>query len=235
MVGCARHHSDVGEYRKCPEETILRSTMPATPRPSWLYLLIGVISYPILRVVGRLRWQGAERLPKVGGYVLASNHLSNFDPWLVGMPLFPHRYLRFMAKSELFWFPLGPFISACGAFPVRRGQQDQEAVDTALRLCREGNIVVMFPEGTRREKGLRKRRAQRWRSGAARIALEAGVPLIPAGVRGSGRLLRFGRLRVSFGEPIVLDDLAGMPPDEAAHVATDRLRVAITALEEALA
>ena len=209
--------------------------MRSTPRPSWLYLLIGAISYPVLRFVGRLRWEGAERLPEGGGYVLAANHLSNFDPWFVGMPLFPQRYLRFMAKSELFWFPLGPFITACGAFPVRRGQQDQEAVDTALRLCREGNIVVMFPEGTRREKGLRKRREARWRSGAARIALEASVPLIPAGIHGSGELLRLGRLRVAFGDPIVLDDLAGLAPDEAAHVATERLRGAITALEESLA
>lgn len=208
--------------------------MPPTPRPSWLYLLIGALSYPILRILGRLRWEGAERLPETGGYVLAANHLSNFDPWFVGMPLFPRRYLRFMAKSELFWFPLGAFITACGAFRVRRGQQDQEAVDTALRLCREGNIVVMFPEGTRREKGLRKRREARWRTGAARIALEAGVPLIPAGIHGSGRLLRFGRLRVAFGDPIVLDDLAGMAPDEAAQIATERLRDAITGLEETL-
>lgn len=235
MAGCARHHSDAVEYRKCPKGTILPSTMPSIPRPSWVYLLIGVLSYPILRIVGRLRWEGAERLPEAGGYVLAANHLSNFDPWLVGMPLFPRRYLRFMAKSELFWFPLGPFITACGAFRVRRGQQDQEAVDTALRLCREGNIVVMFPEGTRREKGLRKRREARWRSGAARIALEAGVPLIPAAVHGSGELLRLGRLRVAFGDPIVLDDLVEMEPDAAAQVATERLRDAITGLEEALA
>ena len=93
--------------------------MPPTPRPSWLYLLIGALSYPILRILGRLRWEGAERLPETGGYVLAANHLSNFDPWFVGMPLFPRRYLRFMAKSELFWFPLGAFITACGAFRVR--------------------------------------------------------------------------------------------------------------------
>ena len=208
--------------------------MRSTPRPSPLYLLVGVVSYPILRIAGRLRCEGVERLPATGGYVLASNHLSNFDPWLVGMPLFPRRYLRFMAKSELFWFPLGPFLSACGAFPVRRGQQDQEAVETALRLCREGNIVVMFPEGTRREKGLRKRREARWRTGAARIALEAGVPLIPAAVHGSGRLLHFGRLRVAFGDRVALDDLVPMSADEAAQVATERLREAITDLEETL-
>ena len=234
-AGCARHHSDVAAHRKWPEGTILMSIMRSTPRPSPLYLLVGAISYPVLTIVCRLRWQGAERLPATGGYVLAANHLSNFDPWLVGMPLFPRRYLRFMAKSELFWFPLGPFISACGAFRVRRGQQDQEAVGTALRLCREGNIVVMFPEGTRREKGLRKRREARWRTGAARIALEAEVPLIPAAVHGSGRLLRFGRLRVAFGERIEVEDLAALSEDEAAQIATERLREAIAELEKALA
>jgi 1-acyl-sn-glycerol-3-phosphate acyltransferase len=234
MAGCGRHDSDGAARRKWPEETILASSMRSTPRPSPLYLLVGVISYPVLRILCRLRWEGAERLPSTGGYVLAANHLSNFDPWLVGIPLFPRRYLRFMAKSELFWFPLGPFIGACGAFPVKRGRHDQEAVETALRLCREGNIVVMFPEGTRREKGLRKRREARWRTGAARIALEAGVPLFPAAVHGSGRLLRFGRLRVAFGDRIRLEDLASMPADEAAQLATERLRDAITELEETL-
>ncbi|MEI7761182.1 MAG: lysophospholipid acyltransferase family protein [Thermoleophilia bacterium] len=208
--------------------------MATTTRPSRLYLLVGALSYPVLRTVGRLHWQGAERLPTTGGYVLAANHLSNFDPWLVGMPLFPRRYLRFMAKSELFWFPLGPFISACGAFPIRRGQHDDEAVETAFSLCREGNVVVMFPEGTRRQKGLHKRHEARWHSGAARIAIEAGVPLIPAGIHGSAKLLRFGRLRVSFGAPVPLDDLACLPLDEAVHIATERLRTAIKGLEESL-
>jgi 1-acyl-sn-glycerol-3-phosphate acyltransferase len=188
----------------------------------------------VLRVVYRLRYEGVERLPAEGGYVLAANHSSSFDPWPLGMALFPRRYLRFMAKSELFWFPLGPFISSCGAFPVRRGQRDQDAVDTAVRLCREGHIVVMFPEGTRREKGLRKRHEARWRTGAARIALEAGVPLVPAGISGTAELTRLRAVRVAFGDPIGLEDLADMPFDDAAHAATDRLRVAITALEVSL-
>src|SRR4029079_173742 len=130
-------------------------------------LAIGALSYPVLRLVFRERWQGLERLPAEGGYVLAANHLSNADAWPLVRALFPRRYLRFMAKSELFWFPLGPFIAACGAFPVRRGQRDLEAVDTAVGLCREGHVVVMFPEGTRREKGLWKTREARWHSGAA--------------------------------------------------------------------
>jgi 1-acyl-sn-glycerol-3-phosphate acyltransferase len=208
--------------------------MPMNPRPSWPYLVIGGLSYPVLRVLYRERWQGVERLPAEGGYVLAANHASSFDPWPLGITLFPHRYLRFMAKSELFWFPLGPFIAACGAFPVRRGQRDQDAIDTAVRLCREGHVVVMFPEGTRREKGLRKRHEARWRSGAARIALEAGVPLVPSGISGTAALTRLGALRVVFGDPVSLVDLADMSVDDAAEVATDRLRSAIAELEASL-
>ena len=189
----------------------------------------------MVRLVYRERWQGLERLPQEGGYVLAANHLSNADPWPLGMALFPGRYLRFMAKSELFWFPLGPFITACGAFPVRRGQRDLEAIDTAVRLCREGHVVVMFPEGTRRDKGLRKRHEARWRSGAARIALEAGVPLVPAGISGTAGLSHLHPLRVAFGDPIALGDLSEMAIDDAAQVATDRLSATITGLEESLA
>ena len=76
-----------------------------------------------------------------------------------------------------------------------------------MRLVREGNVVVMFPEGTRRKKGLLKKHQARARSGAARIALEAGVPLVPAALAGTDRLLTLGPLRIAFGAPIELDDL----------------------------
>jgi 1-acyl-sn-glycerol-3-phosphate acyltransferase len=92
----------------------------------------------------------------------------------------------------------------------------------------------MFPEGTRRQKGLRKKREARWRSGAARIALEAGVPLVPAGIAGTDGLLRLQRIRVAYGPPVPLDDLAGRPLEEAASEATNRLREAITGLEASL-
>ncbi|MGL6279439.1 MAG: lysophospholipid acyltransferase family protein, partial [Gaiella sp.] len=154
--------------------------MAPAPRPSVFYLVVGALSWPVLKVVFRARATGLEHLPREGGYVLAANHLSNFDPWPLGVPLFPRRYLRFMGKSELFWWPLGVLLRAGGAFPVRRGQRDDEAIATAVQLAREGHAVVMFPEGTRRSKGLRKKHEARWRSGAARIALEAGVPLVPA-------------------------------------------------------
>ena len=154
----------------------------------------------MLKLIFRHRAVGTENLPRDGGWVLAANHSSNFDPWPLGIPLFPRRFLRFMGKSELFWFPLGAIISAGGAFPVRRGQRDEEAIAKAVELCREGHVVVMFPEGTRRQKGLRKKHEARWHNGAARIALEAGVPLVPAGIAGTERISHdSGRFRVAYG------------------------------------
>ncbi len=200
-----------------------------TPRPSTLYFLIALLSLPVVRVVFRLRSTGKEHVPASGGFVLAANHNSNFDPWPLGLPLFPRRFLRFMAKSELFWPGLKQIILGAGGFPVRRGERDTVAIETAIGLCREGHAVVMFPEGTRRKKGLRKTREARAHSGAARIALDAGVPLVPAGIVGTDRLGRLAQLRVAYGPPIQLDDLAGN--EDAAQLATDRLMAAIQELE----
>ena len=166
--------------------------------------------------------------------MLAANHWSNFDPWPLAIPFYPHRFFRFMAKAELFWFPLGSIIRAGGAFKVRRGEQDEEAIATGVELARTGSAVVMFPEGTRREKGMRKRHEARWRSGAARIAIRADVPLVPAGISGTNRLARLGPLRVAYGSPIATDDLVDLPEGEAARVATERLRDAILELEASL-
>jgi hypothetical protein len=102
-------------------------------RPSPFYMFAGVVSQPI-KWLYRLRAEGVENVPKEGGFVLAANHLSNFDPWPLGLPLFPKRYLRFMAKSELFWWPLGPIIRSGGGFQVRRGEGDIEAMRTAIDL-----------------------------------------------------------------------------------------------------
>jgi 1-acyl-sn-glycerol-3-phosphate acyltransferase len=206
--------------------------MAAAPRPSWLYSLVAVVSWPIVTILFRLRAEGVENLPAEGGYVLAANHSSNVDPWPLGIPLFPRRFLRFMAKAELFWWPLGPLIEAGGAFKVRRGAGDVEALRTAVELCRAGHAVVMFPEGTRRKKGLRKKWQARAHTGAARIALDAEVPLVPAAIKGTDRLARLGPLRVAYGAPIRLDDLGDGA--DAARTATERLMAAIYQLEETL-
>ncbi len=208
--------------------------MTRPPGPSPLYFLVGLASWPILRLVFRYQARGTEHLPATGGYVLAAGHLSNLDPWAIGLALWPNRFLRFMAKSELFWFPLGPLIAACGAFKVRRGQADQEAIQTAVDLALAGHVIAMFPEGTRRRKGLRKTRRPQSHTGAARIALEAGVPLVPAGIKGTDGLKRVAAWRVLYGEPILLDDLHELEPAEAARIATERAMDAIRKLEETL-
>jgi 1-acyl-sn-glycerol-3-phosphate acyltransferase len=184
-----------------------------------------------MRVLFRYRAEGVENLPQNGGFVLAANHTSNLDPWPLGMALWPKRFLRFMAKSELYWWPLGPIISAGGTFPVRRGARDVEAIRTAIELVRGGDVVAMFPEGTRRAKGLRKKYQARAHTGAARIALEAQVPLVPAAISGTDRIARLGPLRVRYGKPIRTDDLGDLEASMAAREATDRLMAEIARLE----
>jgi 1-acyl-sn-glycerol-3-phosphate acyltransferase len=203
-------------------------------RPSPFYLFAGLVSWPLIHGLYRLRSEGVENLPKSGGFVLAANHTSNFDPWPLAMPLWPRRFLRFMAKSELYWWPLGRVITAGGGFPVRRGERDVEAMRTAVDLARDGNVVAMFPHGTRQRKGLVKKHQPRPHTGAARIALDAGVPLVPAAIAGTDRLSRLARLRVRYGEPIPLDDLHDREPGLAAREATDRLMVEIERLGEGL-
>jgi 1-acyl-sn-glycerol-3-phosphate acyltransferase len=170
-----------------------------------MYRFVAFVSSPLVHGLFRLETHGLEGLPK-DGFVLSANHVSNFDPWPLGIPLFPQRWLRFMAKSELYWWPLGQLLNGGGAFPVRRGTRDAEAIATAVELCRRGEVVVMFPEGTRRKKGLRKKWEARPHTGAARIARQAGVPLVPAAVKGTDRLARLGPLRVAYGSPLEQSD-----------------------------
>ena len=204
-------------------------------RPPALYNVVAAASWPVLHWLFRLRVQGRENVPESGGYVLACNHLSNFDPWPLGMPLWPQRWLRFMAKSELYWWPATLVLNAAGAFPVQRERADVEAVHTAVRLAQEGNVVVMFPEGTRRKKGLVKKHQARARSGAARIALNAGVPLVPAALAGTDRLLTLGPLKVAFGAPVEVGDLLGSGDmRRASQEATERLMARIAELEASL-
>jgi 1-acyl-sn-glycerol-3-phosphate acyltransferase len=197
-----------------------------------VYLVAGGISWPVVRGLYRLRVRGLEHAPE-GGFVLAANHTSNFDPWPLGIPFLPRRQLRFMAKAELFNPLFTPILRAGGAFKVRRGEGDVEAMRTAVGLVRAGEIVAMFPEGTRQKKGLRKRRTARPHLGAARIALTAKVPLVPAAITGTDRLSRLGPLGVAFGPPLDLSDLEAADAKSGAQTATERLMAAIAELKDA--
>jgi len=196
------------------------------------YYAVGLLSWPVIRGLFRERVRGLENLPE-GGFVLAPNHVSNLDPWPLGIPLWPQRQLNWMAKSELYKPVIGTLISWGGAFPVRRGTGDEEAIETAVERVKDGEVVVIFPEGTRQRKGLVKRRQARPRTGAARVALRAGAPLVPAAIGGTDRLLRLGPLSVAYGPPV---DLAGLEGDEreAAREATARLMADIDKLKGTL-
>jgi 1-acyl-sn-glycerol-3-phosphate acyltransferase len=198
------------------------------------YFLVGLVSWPVIRLLFRERAKGLEHLPP-GGFVLAPNHVSNLDPWPLGIPLWPRRQLHWMAKSELYKPVIGTLISWGGAFPVRRGERDEAAIETAVERVRAGEVVVIFPEGTRKEKGLIKRYESRPRTGAARVALRAGAPLVPAAITGTDRLLRLGPLKVAYGPPVDLEGLDVVGDErEAAKEATDRLMADIAKLKATL-
>jgi len=147
------------------------------------------------RTCFRVRVEGLERLPRQGGVILASNHLSNFDPPLLGI-LVP-RYIRFMGKAELFRIPvLRRMFLSLGGFPIERGRVDRRAIRTAIEVLQGGTCLVMFPEGHRSRTG----KLGPLQPGIASIARKAGAIIQPVGIRGRYRL--FGRIEVRFGDPI---------------------------------
>jgi 1-acyl-sn-glycerol-3-phosphate acyltransferase len=204
-----------------------------------MYHFIGAVTAGPIRRLFRFKSTGEEHLPREGGYVLSANHMSNLDPWPLGIPLYPDRQLRFMAKVEMYKPPLKWILEPAGAFPVRRGLADEEAMERAVELAIAGEVVAIFPEGTRRNKGrikkaLKKGHRARPRTGAARVALLAGVPLVPAAIGGTESLMKLGPLRVAYGAPIELDDLKDMELRPASKIATERLMEAIHSLEKTL-
>lgn len=156
---------------------------------------------PPVRLLWRLDVAGVDRLPP-GPCVLAPNHDSLSDPFFVAVAV--PRPVRFFGKAELFRFPLGPLLHALGGIPVRRGAGDEGAIRVAVAAVRAGGTVVIHPQGTVLGAADRP-----WRRGAARVAIEAGVPLVPVALVDTERVLRPGRVRIGFprvrvlvGEPV---------------------------------
>jgi 1-acyl-sn-glycerol-3-phosphate acyltransferase len=184
--------------------------------PDWLYTFVRVVSYPYCRLVFRLRARDKENVPNRGGVILAPNHFSAMDHWFVGLLL--RRRVRFMAKSQLFKGPVLEFIlSHAGAFPVRRGRHDEESITTAMRILRDGGVLVIYPEGGRSRSG--KIGETGARPGIGRLALESGAPVVPVTIHGSERArnwrrLQFPSVTVAYGAPM----------DFGQQTKTDRLR-----------
>ena len=167
-----------------------------------MYQFLRLLSFVFVRPFYRIKYSGRKNLPK-GAFVLASNHVSYFDPVCLGMG-FP-RKIFFMAKSELFGGRrsfAGTFLRLCGVFPVVRSTADRGAVDRASRLLQKGRIVGVFPQG-----GIRRgTKSFEPKAGAALLAARNGVPLLPVLIRTNGRIRPFARIYVSIGEPLCAVD-----------------------------
>ena len=139
----------------------------------------------VSKLIYRVEYQGLENIPS-GGFILCSNHISQYDPIFVAVKV--KQQCFFMAKEELFRFkPLGMLIRALGAFPVSRGKGDTAAIDRAVSLVQGGQVVAIFPEGTRSKTG----ELLKLKSGAVVIAAQTGCGLLPCIIKkGKRRFLR---------------------------------------------
>jgi len=157
-----------------------------TPVPR-LYAVVRFLVFILNRLYWRATFEGQENVPATGAYVLAPVHRSNIDFMLASSVT--RRRQRYMGKQELWSFaPLGWFISVLGAYPVRRGAADREALGATLEILQQGEPVVLFPEGTRRQGAV----VSDLFEGASYMAARAGVPIIPVGIGGSQRALGKG-------------------------------------------
>ncbi len=162
----------------------------------------------IFHTLWPLRSTGVENVPRKGAAVIVCNHLSLIDPFVVSFAA--HRIVSFMGKEELFGLPvLGFIIRKLGSFPVDRSRRDPAAMRLALTVLKEGQLLGMFPEGTRSTTG----EMNEFRAGAARLAARTRSPLVPAAVVGTnwamppGKVLRPARIGVRFGAPFELTEL----------------------------
>jgi 1-acyl-sn-glycerol-3-phosphate acyltransferase len=191
-----------------------------------LQRLVMALWLPLGRIFFRPSVRGREHVRTKGGCVVCPVHLSGFDALAVGYGMWP-RPARTMGKVELFRRPwLGPLVRSLGAFPANDGEGLPGGVPAAAELAAAGDAVVIYPEGARR-----RGRVRRPHTGAARVALAAGVPLIPVALRGTDGWRDRKRWKIVFGEPLDVSDLAGRDPDEAAHEATGRVWDAVRRLE----
>jgi 1-acyl-sn-glycerol-3-phosphate acyltransferase len=202
-----------------------------------LYLLTRTVLGPLARLIFRPVIEGRENIPRTGPLLLASNHLSFIDSFVI--PLVAPRRVLFLAKSEYFtgagirglwkrWL-----FTALGAVPVQRGGTfgaAQEGLDSALEILKEGLAFAIYPEGTRSRDG----RLYRGRTGVAWLALTARCPVVPVALSGTQDIQPVGswvprirKVSVRFGEPLDFSYLLGAKPGPARREATDAIMAAI--------
>ncbi|MCK4223797.1 MAG: 1-acyl-sn-glycerol-3-phosphate acyltransferase [candidate division Zixibacteria bacterium] len=170
----------------------------------------------ILKIFWRFKKIGAEHIPKSGGVIIASNHVAYVDPPFLGAVT--PRELFYLAKAELFSNALfGWLLDKCNAIPIARGAFDRRAIFRAVELLREGKALLLFPEGTRGRDG----KFLEPKLGVGKIALEAGVPIVPTYIHNSGNLfssfLKRKRLIIGFDSPIRKSWLDKFPKDRKGY------------------
>jgi 1-acyl-sn-glycerol-3-phosphate acyltransferase len=180
---------------------------------------------PVVRAAYQLEVRGQEHVPAVGPLVVAANHDSILDPFVLAAAI--SRPLRYLGKAELWRVPgLRWWLRSVEAIPVERGRSDAGAIESAVAALEAGEVVGIFPEGGVAREGL-------WLRGAARMALATGTPLLPVRLLETRKALGrghigFPRLAVLIDEPIAVE--RAMPTVELARVLTDRLQAAVEAL-----
>jgi 1-acyl-sn-glycerol-3-phosphate acyltransferase len=173
-----------------------------------LYFFVRLVLVLVTRVVFRLTATGTGNIPKSGPVVIAPNHKSFWDAFFIAAVV--RRRLHFMGKAELFTGWRGRLFVALGGFPVLRGTSDAEAIETARAILERGDVLALFPEGTRvpdpERLGLPRR-------GATRLAIETGAVIIPTAITGTEKRRRHlpRRVRIAFGEPVPVTDLSPTP------------------------
>jgi len=187
--------------------------------------------------LGPLRFTGLEHVPRDGAFILVANHISLFDPLIVGSTAgqLAGRLVHFMAKQEVRRWPvIGWLATQAGVYFVRRGEGDRAAQRLSLELLASGEAIAVFPEGTRSRDGV----LGEPRNGAALLAMRSGVPVLPVSITGSNRILprgarlpRRSRVTVRVGEPFLLTrQTSGRIDRQELAAGTERIMRAIAAL-----
>jgi 1-acyl-sn-glycerol-3-phosphate acyltransferase len=179
--------------------------------------LVTIVAYGFFR----MRALAAEHVPAGGPVILAPNHFSFFDHFLLGAAL--RRKVRFMAKSQLFARPMQFVYTHGGVFPVRRGARDDDAFITAETILERNGCVAMYCEGGRSRTG---KLAERAKPGIGRLALESGAPVVPVAIQGSSHIrnwkrLQFPKVTVLYGPPFRYERVADPSREQQQAVADD--------------
>ena len=173
-----------------------------TRQPDWTYELSRVITSLYAYTFLRARSISTEKVPGSGAVILAPNHFSFMDHFLMGCYI--RRKVRFMAKSQLFKPPMQFIYTHGGVFPVRRGARDEETFITAESILAKGGAITMYCEGGRSRTGKVGEEAKR---GIGRLALETGAPVVPIAIYGSSRVrnwkrLQFPKVTIQYGDAV---------------------------------